>query len=293
MTYAAILANPHLRARRHRYLYAGLAVSLLTHICLLSIQFRTNPAPTRAPVSSLEVVLLNARTEQAPVQADVLAQVDMEGGGDAIEGVARSPLPAAPDIESRLPSASAASGVAELEARQRELMARLAAQYASLAQPQAPADAAAHTGATDVPGDTLAQLTQQYAAISQRVEEYNRRPRRHFFAPSASAAPFAEYVEAWRERIERTGNQYYPDAARGRLYGSLRLTVFVRADGSVEDVVMDEPSEHAILNAAARDIVRKAAPFAPFGPEVRRDTDIIAITRTWHFQNDAISMETP
>lgn len=273
-----------------------MAASLLVHACLLALRFHAPPVPDRPPVSSIEVVLLNARTDTEPVRATALAQASMDGGGDSDEGLARSPLPPSPSLDSVVPTATPEQRVQELEARQRDMMARLASQYAALAQARAQDAAPDGTSAPALPDDTeqtLALLAQQYAAVSQRVEDYNRRPRRHFFAPSASAVPFAHYVEDWRQRVESIGNQYYPEAARGRVYGSLRMTVFVRADGSVEEIVFDAPSEHAILNDAARDIVRKAAPFAPFPDEVRREADIIAITRTWHFQNDAISTEIP
>lgn len=71
------------------------------------------------------------------------------------------------------------------------------------------------------------------------------------------------------------------------------MTVFVRADGSVEGVEIDQAAPHAVLNEAARKIVASAAPFAPFPDSVRRETDVIAITRTWHFSNDALTTETP
>lgn len=273
-----------------------MAISLLVHVAVMALRFHAPPPTDRPPVSSLEVVLLNARTDTEPVQAEALAQVSMDGGGESDEGLARSPLPPSPSPESVIPTTTPEQRVRELEARQRELMAQLASQYEALAQSRTQDSASDRTPAPGLPSDTeqtLALLAQQYAAVSQRVEDYNRRPRRHFFAPSASAAPFARYVEDWRQRVESIGNQYYPEAARGRIYGSLRMTVFVRADGSVEEVVFDSPSEHAILNDAARDIIRKAAPFAPFPEDVRREADIMAITRTWHFQNDAISTEIP
>jgi len=273
-----------------------MAVSLLVHAGLLAMRFHAPSPPERPPVSSLEVVLLNARTDAEPLQPTALAQVSMDGGGDSEQGLARSPLPPSPSQDSVVPTTAPEQRVQELEARQRELMAQLASQYAALTQARtdsAAPDGSPATGLPDNTEQTLALLAQQYAALSQRVEDYNRRPRRHFFAPSASAVPFAHYVEDWRQRVESIGNQYYPEAARGRIYGSLRMTVFVRADGSVEEVVFDAPSEHAILNEAARDIIRKAAPFAPFPEDVRREADILAITRTWHFQNDAISTEIP
>src|SRR5262249_24122866 len=90
--------------------------------------------------------------------------------------------------------------------------------------------------------------------------------------------------EDWRMKVERVGNQNYPEAARtNRLYGSLVLTVSIRADGTVENVVVNHKSGKRILDAAAVKIVEMAGPYAPFPDEIRRDTDILHITRTWTF----------
>jgi protein TonB len=99
----------------------------------------------------------------------------------------------------------------------------------------------------------------------------------------AAESRFAQYVEDWRLKIERIGNLNYPEGARGRIYGSLRLTVSLKPDGSIDDVQIDRPSEHRILNEAALKIVRLAAPFGPFPAEIRKDTDLLVITRTWTF----------
>ena len=38
-----------------------------------------------------------------------------------------------------------------------------------------------------------------------------------------------------------------------------------------------------VLDVAATRIVEMASPYAPFPPEIKRDTDILYITRTWTF----------
>ena len=132
----------------------------------------------------------------------------------------------------------------------------------------------------------------QVAALAARVQQYSAEPRKQFVAPSAEASRYAAYLTpgapGWRP-----GTQHYPDEARGRIYGSLRLTVSVRADGSIADVEIDEPSPHAVLNQAARRIVQLAAPFPPFPPEIARDTDVLVITRSWHFVNDTLETQAP
>ncbi|MCC6160808.1 MAG: energy transducer TonB, partial [Nitrosomonas sp.] len=106
---------------------------------------------------------------------------------------------------------------------------------------------------------------------------------------------FARYLEDWRLKVERIGNLNYPEAARKqKLYGSLQLTVGIRSDGSLESIGIDRSSGVQILDDAAIHIVRLAARngFAPFPPDIRRDTDILHITRTWVFsRSDKLSSE--
>ena len=122
------------------------------------------------------------------------------------------------------------------------------------------------------------------AQIAKDMDAYQKRPKRKFVGARAEEYRFARYVEDWRLKVERIGNLNYPEAARSKkLYGSLLLTVSIRADGSVEHVEVSKTSGHRILDAAAVKIVEMAAPYASFPPDIRRDTDILHITRTWSF----------
>src|SRR5689334_16156816 len=142
---------------------------------------------------------------------------------------------------------------------------------------------------TDLP--TASQLMQKAleairleAQIAKDWDAYQRRPRRQFIGAQAHEYRFARYVEDWRLKIERVGNMNYPEAARSqKLYGSLVLTVSIRSDGSLENVEINHKSAYRILDAAAVKIVEMSAPFAPFPPDIKRDTDILTITRTWTF----------
>src|SRR3546814_20433291 len=103
---------------------------------------------------------------------------------------------------------------------------------------------------------------------------------------------YAEYVEVWRKKICVLGTEHYPDQARGKVYGSLQLTVYIRRDGSLERIEIDRPSSHAILNLAASRIVQLSAPFPPLPPAIAARTDGLAITRTWNFVNQKLETET-
>jgi periplasmic protein TonB len=127
------------------------------------------------------------------------------------------------------------------------------------------------------------------AQIAQEVSDYQKRPRKHHYMPSTSEYRFARYFEDWRGRVEKVGNDNYPDEARGRYYGALRLTVAIRKDGTVADAIVERSSGSPVLDRAARRIVQLAAPYPPFPPEIARDTDILEITRTWIFTNDQLA----
>ena len=128
------------------------------------------------------------------------------------------------------------------------------------------------------------------AQIAKDMDAYQKRPKRRFVGARAEEYRFARYVEDWRLKIERIGNLNYPEAAREqKLYGSLLLTVSIKSDGSVENVEVNRGSGSRILDAAAVKIVEMSAPFAAFPPDIKRDTDILHITRTWTFtKGDAL-----
>lgn len=133
--------------------------------------------------------------------------------------------------------------------------------------------------------DSVAAIARLEAQIDRRLDEFSKRPRKVQIGTRAREHRFAQYAEDWRQKVERIGTLNYPDAARGRLYGNLVLTVSIRADGTVERIDVDRSSGHDVLDKAAIEIVRMAAPYAPFPPDIRADTDIIEITRTWSFTN--------
>jgi periplasmic protein TonB len=123
------------------------------------------------------------------------------------------------------------------------------------------------------------------AEIDRNLEAYQKRPRMKFLGASAVEYRFALYEEQWRQRVERFGTVNYPAAARGKFYGSLRMTVTLRPDGNVEEIELERSSGLKVLDDAAFRIVRMASPYAPFPPDIRRDTDLLVITRTWIFES--------
>ncbi len=282
-----------LQASGQRYLPIAIAISLLVHAGLLAWRFTAPPLP-RTPLSSLEITLVNAHTDTPPPRAQVHAQAAVDGGGNARSGVASTPMPRTGESPDTIVLQAMRKRQAQLEAEQTRLLTQLEAEDRAGAarEPVHPWDE------SQAPGNSVedqAGIVQnaQVATLANRVQAYSALPRKTFVAPAAQASPYAAYLDAWRTRIETIGTQHFPEEARGRIYGTLRITVSIRRDGSLAGFDIDQPSPHAVLNQAARRIVQMAAPFAPFPPDLARDTDVLVITRTWHFVNDSLETSAP
>lgn len=278
-------------------LSAALTFSLALHIFLLfGIGFAL-PDPRKAAnfLQPLEVVLVNAKSTEQPIQADALAQHNLDGGGNTPEERhAKSPLPAVGDSKQFTPE-QAAQHVEKLEKEQQRLMTRIKSTYTvpqekHEVKPQQ--KEAVRQASEDLVQRSL-EIARLEAQINKNFIAYQKMPRRKFIGARSQEYRFAQYVEDWRIKVERIGNLNYPEAARQyKIYGNLQLTVSIRADGKVEDIEINRSSGQRILDAAALRIVKLAAPFAPLPPDIRRDTDILSITRTWTFtQSDRLESE--
>lgn len=270
-----------------RNLTLALGASLFIHAILLSIHFKLPEALNKATEHALDVILVNSKSLRKPTEAQARAQANLDGGGNTEENRrAKTPLPAAKNQREGNDLLEARRRVAELEAKQQQMMTQMQSEKLVAADPKrtepAPPTPLPSVSGLDLASKALAAVRLE-GEIARNLEEYNQRPKKHFFRPRASEYRFAQYVEDWRQKVERFGNLNYPESARGRLYGSLVLTAEINADGSLRSLVIDRPSPHKVLNEAARRIVEMAAPYAAFPPDIQRDTDVISITRTWSF----------
>jgi protein TonB len=281
-------------AGNDRVLAMALGTSIVLHAVLLAVHFKF-PAALRWQASEprMEVVLVNAKTRERPSRAEVLAQANLDRGGNVDERRrARSPLPVTQPKQPGGDLSEAQRRVRELEARQQELLAMAREAQTKQSARGTPAEQAAPqpTG-RDLADLALAAMRLQ-AQIDKQIDDYQKRPRKKFIGANAAEYRFAQYEEDWRAKVERWGTVNYPAEARGKLYGNLRLTVTIRPDGSVEAIELDRSSGLKVLDAAAFKIVKMAGPFAAFPASIRRDTDLLVITRTWFFgQGDKIWTE--
>jgi len=272
-----------------KVLVMAMTVSIGLHITAMAVRF-VDPElfRVRSTDPPVEIILVNAKSDTAPGTVEALAQNNLDGGGANDAGTRTSPLPNSLQMRDGDSLEAARKNVQQLEEEQKKLLATLheslqlrpiPVRDTSAQQPQG--------GSADE--ETSEQLARAQAEIAKQISDYQKRPRKHDFMPSASEYRFARYVEDWRARVERIGNENYPNDARGRFYGALRMTVAIRKDGSVAETMIDQSSGLQILDRAARRIVQLAGPYPPFPPEIARDTDILEITRTWIFTNDQLA----
>jgi protein TonB len=273
-------------------LWLAITISLAVHAVLMTLHFSFPDTSKAMRDKALDIILVNARSEKKPNEAQALAQANLDGGGNTDENRrVKTPLPPKPQQTTGTEIESMQRRVREIEVAQKKMLTAAKTARAVAAARNAEEQP---TPVTSLSGLDLADSARAMARlegeINKSVDEYNKRPRTRFIGARTKEYRFAQYIESWRQKVERIGTLNYPEEARGKLYGSLVLTASINHDGSLNRVDINRSSGYKVLDDAAKRIVRMAAPYADFPPDIRRDTDILEITRTWYFtQGDQVS----
>lgn len=261
-------------------------------IVILGISFVPNDKKSSELPRSLEVILVHSKSDEKPDQADYLAQVTQQGGGNVKEKVRpSSPFTntAARSEQGNAPQTSPMTAPPpQLTPDPRNVMTADRARLKTQVTPgeKRPDVPDALTAAELIPpSQEIARLA---AEINQRVQTYAAEPRHKYITASTREYLPAAYESAWRMKVERIGNLNYPDEARrANLSGDLLLDVAINHDGSLHSVKVVRSSGHRVLDEGAVRIVQMAAPYAPLPEALRKDIDVLHIIRTWQFQGDS------
>ena len=241
----------------------------------------------------LDVVLVNSKSRTRPNKADAFAQSNLDGGGNTAEKKrASTPLPNLSD-DKQFKQEQSTQKLQRLEQHVKKLITQAKSLHNV---PQELAEKQRKEGSNRNGRDLVQralEIDRLEAKISKDFNLYNKSPKIKTVGASTQEYRYAQYVEDWRIKVERIGNLNYPTQARQqKIFGKLRLTVSIKADGSIADVELTTSSGKGILDAAAIRIVRLAAPYAPFPEDIRKETDILRIVRTWSFTaNDHLESE--
>lgn len=278
-------------ARDSDLLAIAAAVAVALHaavIGLVHFEF-LGQRPDSAP-SSLDVILVEFATDQAPDEADFLAQATQRGGGTA-EQVERPAEPPATSREEELApieQEAADSAAREQPEQADEVVGVDSSDPAPPLREETEADPEVEISTSEI----IEQTRSMARASSERISDardYPERPRRKFISANTREHLYAGYMRSWVSKVERVGNLNYPAAARRRnLAGALVLSVDVLEDGSIGRIRVLRSSGHDTLDEAAVRIVRLSSPFSPLPEEIRREVDVLTITRTWQFSSSGV-----
>ena len=256
-------------------LQLALGVSLAVHAALLTVRFvdpeRFNRVFQDTP---LEVILVNAKSDEKPEKARAIAQASLAGGGDAEKGRATSPLP--PMAQARLGDTPEEDErmVEALKERQNQVLAQVRQQ-------------AVNPSPESVERERKRKLyTQLLAEIEKRINEENARPRKRYISPATREEVYAIYYDELRRKIEDRGTTNFPEAAGRKLYGELTMVITVNHTGAVIDTEIAQTSGNTTLDRRAQSIVRSLG-FGRFNDGMRRRADQIVVVSRFRFTRDA------
>jgi protein TonB len=279
-------------------LSAAILVSVLFHTVVLLVHFvMPKPEETSSIDPGLEIILVNAKHDKRPMNAQALAQVNLDGGGAHDEGRAKSPLPDMRRTEDGDNVLVAQRKVQELEERQRQLIdqVRNETRFKSqrvLDKKQLEDNQQQENGRDQV--DSNKALARSIAEISQTIEDQNKRPRKTFLSPSTQAVGHAIYYKTLQKKVEDVGTLNFPQVDGKKIYGEVIIYIPIFQDGTIYEKgggpKVEKTSGNRVLDSAALKIVRKAAPFGNFPPNMRskdKDDIWIVITR-FKFTRDQV-----
>ncbi len=261
----------------------ALFIAMLVHIVVLySIGF-VMPKSNQLPNTAMEIILLPKKiSERLPNKADYLAQVSHKGGGKIQDTQKNLSMPTMPSFTP--PQFSAPTRQVKI------LTTEKLAQHLVISQPDVTLPKTPISKNTLLINASAAKLAKLQAELDAKFNLYTKQPREKYINPNTREYNYANYMDAWRRKVEEIGSLNYPDKARQQhLSGSLVLDVVLNSNGTIHQVTIKQASGYKILDEAALRIVRLAAPFAPFPEAIRKETDLLHIIRTWEFRYNSLS----
>ena len=266
-------------------LQIALGVSVAVHAVLLTVRFVDPEGFNRVfKDTPLEVILVNARTNERVDKAQAIAQRTLAGGGEAATGRATSPLPPSALTELGDAAEDAQKKIEAMLEQQTMLLTQVRKMLAALPppdlkQPNTNPEAAARE-------EKRRQLVNLLTEIERRINEENARPKKRYISPSTREEVYAVYYDSLRRKIEDKGTSNFPELAGRKLYGELTMIVTINFDGRVLDTEVVETSGSLVLDRRAQTIAKAAGPFGRFSDAMRRKADQIVVVSRFKFTRD-------
>jgi periplasmic protein TonB len=258
--------------QENRFLAFATGISVAAHVLALTVHF---VAPRNFKIEptdpGLEVILVNAKHDSKPLKAEALAQANLDGGGNADAGRAKSPLPDLRKMESGDSVKASRRRIEELEQMQKNLLTQIRKSPISAS----PVTEKEKPDPTPTGADLIESskaIARMAAEITQTIDDQNKRPRKTFITPSTREVGYAEYYKTLQRRVEEIGTLNFPQKNGRKLYGELVVYIPIFQDGTIYmkdgGARVERSSGNPALDEAALTIVRRAAPFGKFPPNM-------------------------
>lgn len=266
-------------------------------IIILGVSFDLEDITDPDNVATMEVTLVHSKTDEAPDDADYLAQENQIGSGNVQEKVRASspfsnPLPTpdkgfAPFSQKEIKPPSS-----EEQKQQREVLTAQRSSQRIYSEPEV----IPLPNRDKVPSAAqLYELSSEMARLSAEINEMKKtyqKEKHHTFLSGANAKKYhyANYLDAWLAKVERIGNLNYPsEIKRNAVFGKVLLDVRINPDGSLHSMKVLRSSGNLTIDRAAKRIVRMSAPFPPLPEKILKETDVLHIPRDWVFRESGFS----
>ncbi len=277
---------------KNNILKLSILLSFVLHFLAIQLIHFKPIKPFQNKLSQIEVVLTNSK-DNHQVDADVVGQSNSNKGGN-IEKDAhkKSPLPIITENKNTFqlnnrgdqPAVGKASSPSQEKTVKKE--APNLNEPKAIQQPKETNVINKSISKEDILASAN-EISASDAALSNQVSNFEKQPRRKYIGARTKEYKYALYAEAWRQKVETLGNMNYPEEAREKKFsGQLRMTVSLKPDGRIDNIEINQSSGFKILDEAAKKIVELGAPYAPFPEDIRKEVDILSITRTWTFSKD-------
>jgi periplasmic protein TonB len=271
-----------LRAWRPSVMQLAIALSVALHAAVLGVRIVDPEDFNRVfQDTPLEVVLVNARSTEAPTKAQAIAQANLAGGGEAEAGIATSPLPPSPSQLIGDEQTDASRTIEQMQEQQQQILTEIRREIAAMPVPDP--RKVNPTPAERAEEQKRQQKLRLLAEIEKQINEQNARPRRRYISPATREEVYAIYYDKLRHRIEDRATANFPTLNGHKLYGELTVNLTIDARGRIVESEVVRSSNSRFLDQRALAIANAAAPFGNFSEDMRRKADQIVVTSRFRF----------
>lgn len=272
---------------------AMLFLAALIHgILIIGITFNPYLLDGLNDAISLEVTIVADPDQRIdrPDTAQYLAQASQLGGGNTTADVRPSaPLESASPIDNlgEQDGASLQQATAHDRSADQVLSTRADRAQQVAEQLRDPPETESTTAIALERGSDRSLPLPQRQDGSMLIHDDN--PRQLIVSADTRESTIAAYLDNWKRRVEAVGDEYFAElGGLEGLSGSPILEVRIEASGQLSKVVIRKSSGSRVVDQAALDILRRAAPFDAFPDEVAIDYDRFLFTYKWLFSEQPV-----